>query len=323
MLALTSIACDPDDDHADNLDFHNQSSEDDLDVLGPGNPRGIIPPDPGSVDGGKYYDTNANGLREPGEPGISGWKIHCVDANDVSTPIWTGNEGKFSVQLAPNKSYVCAEADAPGWMKAGNLVDQSWASGGCSVELSDDMTYTVNVVVAGETKGLWFGNVCIGEGGGHTPGFWQGPNGQELTDAAALTMLTDLNLVDADGLPFDPPDAPGLGKWLLSDATNMANKLSSHLAVSKLNTLAGFVDPNAMVYAPGTDAAEANGFASLAEVMAEANAELALHPLTEEPSAARSYQETLKNTLDKANNDVNFVQPSPASCPTPIFRSPA
>ena len=48
--------------------------------------------------------------------------------------------------------------------------------------------------------------------------------------------------------------------------------------------------------------------------MAEANAELGLHGLTAQRNPAfRSYQEALKNALDKANNNKTFAQSSP--CP--------
>jgi hypothetical protein len=49
--------------------------------------------------------------------------------------------------------------------------------------------------------------------------------------------------------------------------------------------------------------------------MAEANTELGLHGLTLSGSPYRSYQEALKNALDRANNNLSFVQSGPGSCP--------
>jgi hypothetical protein len=46
-------------------------------------------------------------------------------------------------------------------------------------------------------------------------------------------------------------------------------------------------------------------------VMAEADAELGLHGSIPAGSLYRSYQEALKNALDKANNNSIFVQPGP------------
>ena len=47
--------------------------------------------------------------------------------------------------------------------------------------------------------------------------------------------------------------------------------------------------------------------------MAEANTELGLHGLTTDGSPYRSYQESLKNALDAANNNLNFVRGSPCA----------
>ena len=47
--------------------------------------------------------------------------------------------------------------------------------------------------------------------------------------------------------------------------------------------------------------------------MAEANTSLGANGDTTATGATRTYQEALKNALDKANNNLNFVQSSP--CP--------
>jgi len=53
------------------------------------------------------------------------------------------------------------------------------------------------------------------------------------------------------------------------------------------------------------------GYATVNAVMAEADAELGLHGSIPAGSLYRSYQEALKNALDKANNNSIFVQPGP------------
>jgi hypothetical protein len=52
--------------------------------------------------------------------------------------------------------------------------------------------------------------------------------------------------------------------------------------------------------------------------MAAANTELGLHPKAVDGTPYRAYQEALKNALDKANNNTNFVVPF-GSIPAPIF----
>jgi len=55
------------------------------------------------------------------------------------------------------------------------------------------------------------------------------------------------------------------------------------------------------------------GFISINDLLAAANTELGLHGLVPAGNPNRDYQEALKNALDDANNDKNFVQPTP--CP--------
>ncbi len=99
----------------------------------------------------------------------------------------------------------------------------------------------------------------------------------------------------------------------------MAYMLSAQLSGMELNVFNGKVNGSALIYAPGTFSANPNGFATVNAVMTEANSELGLHGLTLAGSPYRAYQEALKNALDRANNNVNFVQPGPSSCPTPTF----
>ena len=51
----------------------------------------------------------------------------------------------------------------------------------------------------------------------------------------------------------------------------------------------------------------------IGNLLAASNTELGLHGNTPSGSPFRAYQEALKNALDNANNNLNFVQPHP--CP--------
>ena len=61
------------------------------------------------------------------------------------------------------------------------------------------------------------------------------------------------------------------------------------------------------------------GFATVGDLMAEANASLGTYGYTLVANAVRTYQEALKSALDNANNNLTFVQGSPATCPAPAF----
>ncbi len=83
----------------------------------------------------------------------------------------------------------------------------------------------------------------------------------------------------------------------------------------------GYVSGSALVYAPellayeslnGIDITQVStlGFISINDLMTLANDSLASNPVTTSAGAARSYQEALKDVLDHANNNLNFVLPS-------------
>ncbi|MGE5186943.1 MAG: hypothetical protein ACM31C_33055, partial [Acidobacteriota bacterium] len=161
---------------------------------------------------------------------------------------------------------------------------------------------------------LDFGNVCLGAGGGKTLGFWTNKNGETLfkgTDsgAASLAMLVGLNLVNAGGIPFDPTTYAQVKTWFNNaTATNMAYMLSAQLAAMELSVQKGVVDGAALVYAPGVTGASALGFISVTALMAEANTQLGLDGNTPSGDPNRAYQETVKNALDHANNNLTFLQ---------------
>jgi hypothetical protein len=142
-------------------------------------------------------------------------------------------------------------------------------------------------------------------GGGHTLGFWSNKNGQAVMANAGMTselaMLSTLNLVGADGSNFDPASYTGFRTWLLSaTATNMSNMLSAQLAAMELNVGAGFVNGNASVYV-GSETM------TIQELMDAANAALGVDGYTPSGDPNRADQEILKNALDAANNNLNFV----------------
>ena len=178
---------------------------------------------------------------------------------------------------------------------------------------------------------------CLGAGNGLTLGWWSNKNGQAALTAADLCFLNTLNLRNANGTNFDPilgcpsPTAKQLsdGKtalhdWLLNgNATNMAYMLSVQLATMELNVLQPIsgksVNANALVFA-GTAPAGcmvpglgATGLITISNLMNDANSasnySLLSNPNTTASGAARMCQEFMKNALDKANNNQNFLVP--------------
>lgn len=101
----------------------------------------------------------------------------------------------------------------------------------------------------------------------------------------------------------------------------MAYMLSAQLAAMALNVLESFVDLNAYVYIgedgcgiPGSVETDSGrwfitiynlGFAAISELGTPG------HNITTAGSPYRAYQECLKDVLDAANNNENFVQAEP------------
>lgn len=256
----------------------------------------------------KFYDADADGINDGGtsEPFLTGWKFRIQDGIDFIryTPV--------NLVVEPD-TYTATEFSP---------VETNW------------VTTTANpqgvTLVNGDDKTLEFGNVCLGPGGGLTLGYWSNKNGENSIKncqgggtAGTLTFLSGLNLRNANGTDFNPvsynsnPASTAFRSWILSaTATNMAYMLSAQLAAMELNVRCGTVNGGALIYAPGLPTVAPNGFATVNAIMGAANTELGLHSDTTSGGpgdAFRAYQEALKNALDKANNNLNFVQAQP--CP--------
>lgn len=243
----------------------------------------------------KFYDANANGIFDGSEVLIPDWKFFVDDLCRFTPQCLMLDAGSYN---------VCE--DTP--------VEPNWVHTTASC---------VNVsVTAGQTTNVDFGNLCLGAGGGMTLGFWSNPNGQRLEVCSDFTALNVLCLVNANGSPHDFPVSGNcnaaktdLHNWILSaNASNMANMLSAQLAAMKLNVLHNKVNGNALVYAGSCGNTGVGGaYITISDLMTAANGELCAHPVTLAGSPYRAYQECLKTALDKANNNLNFVQSQP--CP--------
>jgi hypothetical protein len=248
----------------------------------------VVPPPPppqSTLHVTKYYDTNANGQQDLGETDITGWQVNLTgDANNPYLTPWdfVVTPGTFTVS-------------------EGTPIQSNW--------LHTPLASVTTTVADGDVSNIKFGNVCTGGGGGLTLGFWSNKNGQALETTSRLATLSALNLVDGKGNAFNPATPKSLATWLLNaTATNMAYMLSAQLATMELNVLNGNVSGGALIYAPGTTSANSNGFATVSALMAEANTDLGINTKTAATGAIRTHQEALKTALDKANNNLNFVQ---------------
>ena len=251
----------------------------------------------------KFYDANANGIQDSGEPRLVGWKMSLESASQsFSSTLMTGAFGYATWGVLPATDYTLRE---------GTPLQSNWVQSSPVDGSGNPVNPQTGIIAtAGHTTQVSFGNYCTLPSGGRTPGYWSNKNGlNTLMDGGTLspefTLLSGLHLVDASGQDFDPVTYPQFRTWLLaSDATNMAYKLSSHLAAMELNVEAGFVDGN-RIYAPFGG--------SINQLMTLANNSLQSDPFTPAGHPERAYQEQLKNYLDALNNGAGVVSPTPCA----------
>ena len=262
----------------------------------------------GKIQVTKYYDKNANGHFDSGEVRIAGWPM----------TVGTSSAGALSTKLTDSYGYALFSGLAVGsnyWVLEATPVETNWKQSSPVDGLGNPINPQVGIVVkAGYTTNVKFGNYCKKPSGGRTPGFWSNKNGEaKMLDGTPasllpeLNLLVSLNLVNADGSAFNPTTYPQFRTWLLdSTATNMAYKLSSHVAAMRLNVEGGFVSGSAF-YAPfgGT----------VNQLLTAANTSLGLYPYTPTGHPQRANQEALKNALDALNNGANVIPSSPSHCP--------
>ena len=236
----------------------------------------------------KFYDSNQDGIKDPGEAYLEGWKFDlspAIGSNPLST--------SFSSAAAPG-IYTATERDT---------IETNWFA-------STAKTLST-VVVLGDTSVIEFGNYCTLVPGGHTIGFWSNKNGQNLENAADFSDLNAFCLRNADGSNRDFTSSLIINKknlniWLLdAKATNMAYMLSAQLAATKLSVNHGFTNPAVIV----------DGTRNVNDLIAYADSLLCADGNTRGGDPNRAEQTRVKDILDKINNGGSFVQPTAVNCP--------
>ena len=233
----------------------------------------------------KFYDANANGIKDTGEQELNGWKYR-IDGSDYFTPVDA---------VVPAGTYTVIESIP---------LKTSWQSTtATSVEVAFDG--------CSQTSDVLFGNLCLGPGGGLTHGFWSNKNGQDLIGSDDLAMLSALNLWQVGGkkagnvpvAEFNPTTKAQVKTFLSTgNAVDMRVMLSVQLAAMELNVFNGKVSGGALVDGGSLGTINVN------KLMNDANNALMIGS-----TATRAELEALKNALDYANNNKNFVQSVPCA----------
>jgi hypothetical protein len=259
----------------------------------------------------KYYDKNANGFQDTGEPNLVGWPF-CIDPLDGGTPALvtqlTANGGCATwSNLTTPGDYIVTEANAN---------ESNWFH-------STGATSEIIFPTGGGNETRTFGNYCTSPSGGLTLGFWSNKNGNKLLTGNAngtgttligpfVTLLNSCQMRNANGTVHTFTNSySAFRTWLLgANATNMAYMLSAQLVALKLDVAAGLVDPNAYDLCSSM---------TISALMTTACDQLAMDGNTVAGNPTRVAQEMLKNCIDAINNNgaVVPVTPCPYTFPNP------
>jgi len=251
------------------------------------------------VSGTVWNDLLPNGTREANEPGIEGLTVRLYQGGNQIGQVVTGQDGSFVFTGVGFGDYSVELALDQGTYQPTTPLLVSVSASGCCEQVVGFGAYASSQTCEGRTPGFWRNNNglrIIQNGSGPTnPNFWD--------------ELDALNLVNAQGLPFDPGtvatnQTQAWRSYLQgASATNMAYMLSAHLAAMQLNVLSGGVSLTCRVRVGGD-------LVSIAQLMEMANLSLLAFPYTpnNDPSlaTARADQARLKDALDAANNNQNW-----------------
>lgn len=247
----------------------------------------------------KFYDADADGIwDDPDEPFtevfLDNW-LFTINGQNYCTP----TDVQFHAIILP------FEVGTPITITEALPVQSNWRA-------TTPVTRIISLPF-GYNSHAKFGNLCLGPGGGRTPGFWSNQNGQYrmslMPMATALSELRDLNLWVRDPATgavteFNPTTYAQFRTWLVNrNAIDMRYQLSAFVAAMKLNTMAGFVDGDDLIFVGG-----GMGYMTVDDVLEAANTALG-------DGSPRAELTLLKNALDNACNNRNFVQPDAESCP--------
>ena len=277
-----------------------------------------------SLAGRKFYDRDHDGKiseRDALATGLAGISIAVEVRWNGGTPttetILTAPDGTWSTlgRYREGSTFAVREVVPSGWIRLFPLSDWTGTIG------SEQWPIDVDNAV----HGLDFLNVRLGAGGGLTIGFWSNKNGNwvlangKFSLDSNLAFLRSLNLVDANGQAFNPTTIAQWNSWLLNaTAKNMSYALSVQLAAMELNvrlapvrlsngSVVGGVSSSSIVWAPFTMSGGSTGYATIGDLMAEANTFLGIYPSVPSGHPMRARAEALKNALDNANNNRSFV----------------
>jgi uncharacterized repeat protein (TIGR01451 family) len=249
------------------------------------------------ICGYKFYDANANGVWDAGEPPVAGFKIELYDqSNNLLATAFTADDGSYCFDGLDAGTYTVQEVLPPdsGWMP------------------TTPTSITVTLLSGEISMDNNFGNLCLEPGqGGKTIGYWANA-GNSLIDLSDVGVLNGLNLFKPSGWSYPPFDLSNINtarsqirNYLLSaNAKNMWWMLSAQLIATMLNVMHGYLDGSTLVC---VDPPACTAFMTINDIINGAIGALGSNV----PRATQAYWKNLLDLLN--NNQLPFVSPEP--CP--------
>ena len=97
------------------------------------------------VDGVKYFDENENGVRDEGEPTLSGWEIELTNGENVMSTM-TDDNGFYSFTFDQPGEWTVSEVQQEGWVQTAPASSTCVANFGVlEEEEEDDIEYVRNL----------------------------------------------------------------------------------------------------------------------------------------------------------------------------------
>ncbi|MGE3173063.1 MAG: SdrD B-like domain-containing protein [Planctomycetota bacterium] len=237
------------------------------------------------VYGVVFEDLDRDGERDAGEPGVAGCEVRLVTP-DSSISAITQADGTYRFVDVDCGSYTVSLAQMPGTIP------------------TTPTSYEIEVCGCADIAVLPFGKVAENHRcDGHTIGYWRNRHGRRLVDQHGLLAdYAALCLADANGARGAFADLDEYASWLQrAHATNMAYMLSAQMVGMYNNIATGFVSGACPIQDPVL------GTIAIQDVVQMARDSLCLHPCTPVGHPERAWQTTLKNALDAANNNQNWL----------------
>ncbi|MGB0383679.1 MAG: LamG-like jellyroll fold domain-containing protein [Ardenticatenaceae bacterium] len=166
----------------------------------------------GSVQGMKFDDLDGDGVKDPNEPGLSGWEINFTDASGNVFTTTTDANGNYSLSSLAAGTYIVSEVQQAGWI-------QTYPSA--------PGTHTVKLAADQVVEGIDFGNAsATGADFGDAPDSTSHFD-TDMTTYSAMPMPANFpTAYDESGYPSPvgpKHNRPKADAWLGADVSVEAN----------------------------------------------------------------------------------------------------